>query len=160
MKDEKIRIRTRYIGGEQRYLTVDKASLTKAGLYSFEILCSSPLMKNMPDNEIARAYRKSKDYDANYLKMNVFVNGSCLQFLFDLFGLRVSFDCYQNRLSDSDRMGEMIDIYSIVVKSVARWFAGHSIDEISEFLYKRAEREVAKQCIKDLVEHTSKHGRK
>ena len=140
-------IETRLEGG---YLHVDSKSVKRAGLKSLEILCSSPLMGNMTDAEIAEEYKKSGDYDANECKMNVFVNKTAICFTFDLFGLDVECNVFQHRTTTEELLAN-IDKCSQVIKSVAKWFDGHYIEEISEKFYEEAERQVAVQIIWDLI---------
>ena len=89
-----MKIETTLKGG---YLHVDRKSVKKAGLESLDILCSSSLMMNMTDAEIAKEYKKSGDYDANECKMNVFVNRHVICFTFGLFGLDVNFNAFSSR---------------------------------------------------------------
>ena len=135
---------------EGGYLHVDSKAVKRAGLESLEILCSSPLMGNMTDAEIAEEYKKSGDYDANQCKMNVFVNNMVINFTFGLCGLHVFFDAFQDKWY-GDELIEQIELRSRVIKSVAKWFSKRGIDEISEEFYEDAERWVAVQIITDLI---------
>lgn len=135
---------------EGGYLHVDSKAVKRAGLESLEILCSSPLMGNMTDGEIAEEYKRSGDYAATKCKMNVFVNNHVIHFTFDLFGLHVDFTAYHS-IGHGSVLGVDLELCMQVIKSVAKWFSKRDIKEISDAFYQEAERGVAVQIITDLI---------
>lgn len=115
-------------------------------LTSLEIRCSAAVMKNMTDAEIEANYKKTDDYDANELKMNVFVNGFCIEFNFNLFGLDVHYNAWN--ATNPSRTGYIdLDIVHKTIEAVAWWFQDKTIEMINEKFYFIAEREVAEEIL-------------
>lgn len=117
-------------------------------LTSLEIRCSSPVMKNMSNAEIEANFKKTRDYDANEMQMNVFVNGFCIEFCFNLYGLDVRYNAWE-AINPCRTNYIDLDIINKTVAAVAWWFQDKTIDMIDEQFYRTAEKSAAEAILKE-----------
>ena len=142
-------LRYKYIG--QGYCTPEDEEVVKrAGLIDISILCSADLMKNMRDEEIDKE-AASGDYDANHCHLNLFLNNACIEFVFDLFGLHVSFNAMDIQFNLSHREPTFSQVMT-AIEATAAWFSKHSIEDISEKFYIEAEQGVCTAVLNALTQ--------
>lgn len=131
---------------EGGYLEVDRKCLSGARCNSLAVFCSA-LDANLTDNDIAKIKADDPDCYADSLamKMNIFVDRVCVQLVWNLYGLDVSFNVH-SAFFDHISFRAFAD----VTEAAASWLAMHSLEELSEKFYVEAEQEIAKAVVKSL----------